>query len=116
MGLKEAPAQAACGFIPFGFTILTHMLINRNIRKPLESLSLEVAALVDQEDGEMTVESASYLIDNQLYGQPSLKTVNEERGAMPYRRSMRDMEYKSSTHAPAHPDNDGEEYDFGDDV
>lgn len=90
MGIKEAPGPAGCGFIPLIITVFTHMAINRNIRTPLKNLSLEVAADIDLAEGELKKDQNSRVstsAEDQLYAQPSLKTREEEREPMPYRRS-----------------------------
>ena len=87
MGIKEAPGPAGCGFVPLIVTILCHMAINRNIRRPLANLSLEVAADMDIANGELERDLTSmYSLEDQLYAQPTLKTRNEEREPMPNRR------------------------------
>lgn len=89
MGLKQGAIQSIFGFIPLVATIIMHRMLNRNIRKPLENLSLEVATAVDEE-GELELDSSvrSYAeaIEGQLYGQPSLQQSKDERGPLPYRR------------------------------
>ncbi|CAB9528745.1 CSC1-like protein [Seminavis robusta] len=82
MGIKEAPVQGAFGFVPLVVTIAFHMHLSRTIVRPLRNLSLEMAAQVDIDDGELDQNTASV-----LYGMPALKTEGEERGPMPYRRS-----------------------------
>jgi hypothetical protein len=64
---------------------MVHLYLRRNVIAPLENLSLEVAANVDVDDGELTTasqkeESAS------LYAQPCLKDTPAERQPLPYRR------------------------------
>lgn len=97
MAIKEGSAQSAMGIVPLVVTILMHMMLNRNIRKPLENLSLEVAANVDEADGLITndhqVDSTfSASIEYQLYGQPGLKPSLDERAPLPYRREAGDVE------------------------
>lgn len=88
LGIKEAPGAAGCGFIPLIITIVTHMAINRNIRGPLKSLSLEVAADMDMKEGELSPDPSSRsILEDQLYAQPVLKCHDEEVEPMPYRRS-----------------------------
>lgn len=97
LGIKEAAVPAGLGFIPLIVTLMTHMAINRNLRGPLRSLSLEVAADVDIADGELAQDPSSRVsLEKQLYAQPALKTVEEEREPMPYRRSG-DLENCSSS-------------------
>lgn len=50
---------------------------------PLDNLSLEVAAQVDIEDGELGPTDGS---EDSLYAQPSLKDKPDEREPFPYRR------------------------------
>eukprot|EP00545_Synedropsis_sp_CCMP1620_P004793 CAMPEP_0119012876 /NCGR_PEP_ID=MMETSP1176-20130426/7672_1 /TAXON_ID=265551 /ORGANISM="Synedropsis recta cf, Strain CCMP1620" /LENGTH=828 /DNA_ID=CAMNT_0006965913 /DNA_START=192 /DNA_END=2678 /DNA_ORIENTATION=- len=93
MGIKEGQIQGALGFVPLVVTILMHILLNRNIRKPLENLSLEVAADVDDAEGLQSVDEEadktfSGTIEYQLYGQPGLKPSLDEREPMPYRRDV----------------------------
>jgi hypothetical protein len=97
MAIKEGSAQSTMGIVPLVVTILMHMMLNRNIRKPLENLSLEVAANVDEADGLITndhqVDSTfSASIEYQLYGQPGLKPSLDERAPLPYRREAGDVE------------------------
>lgn len=82
MGLKEAPLQGGLGFIPFVLTALFHFHLDRTVVKPLKNLSLEVAAGVDIDEGELDQAS----ITSKLYGIPALDEETEERGPMPYRR------------------------------
>jgi len=68
-----------------------HAIVNRNIRAPLQSLSLEIAAAIDLDDGELPVLevegfSSEILVQEKLYGQPALKLRLDERSPMPYRR------------------------------
>ena len=83
MGLKEAPVQGGLGFVPLIVTILVHYSLVRNIISPLRNLSLEVAASVDIDEGELQEEDMS---GGKLYGQPTLDADQDERGPMPYRR------------------------------
>jgi hypothetical protein len=86
MGIKEAPGPAACGFVPLVVTILFHIYIHRKIIMPNKSLSLDVAADVDKNDGELErLEGKS--IEDKVYGQPALKGSQDEREPMPYRRA-----------------------------
>ena len=92
MSLKGGSTQSALGIVPLVVTILVHMLITRNVRKPLQNLSLEVAASVDEAEGEMTIDqdagnTFAGSIEYQLYGQPGLKPSLDEREPLPYRRS-----------------------------
>eukprot|EP00980_Cylindrotheca_fusiformis_P012968 scaffold3236_cov66-Cylindrotheca_fusiformis.AAC.34 len=85
MGIKKAPGPAGCGFIPLIVTVLFHIYIYRKIIVPNKQLSLEAAANVDREVGELQrLEGAS--VEDKLYGQPALKASENERGPMPYRR------------------------------
>jgi hypothetical protein len=84
MGIKEAPVQAILGFFPLGATIVMHQVLSRNIIKPLKNLSLEVAAHVDIDEGELSSEAGV----GRLYAMPALDLANEERGPMPYRRDL----------------------------
>jgi len=84
MGLKKAVAQFILAFFPFAATIIMHQVLNRNIIKPLKNLSLEVAANLDIEDGELPKDDAG----GKLYAMPALDASQEERGPMPYRRDM----------------------------
>ena len=86
MGIKEAPTQSLLGFVPVVATILFHRYLNRKIINPLQNLSLEAAADVDIDDGELDKKPAS---ESPLYGMPVLKTgEEEEREPMPYRRGV----------------------------
>ena len=101
MGLKEGAVQSSLGIVPLVATILVHMAINRNVRKPLENLSLEVAAHVDETEGEQPIDKAadttfSGSIEYQLYGQPSLKPSLDEREPLPYRRDETQAEGTAS--------------------
>ena len=51
--LQEAPTHSTLGFVPLAVTILVHVYLSRNVMTPLNNLSLEVAAQVDIEDGEL---------------------------------------------------------------
>jgi hypothetical protein len=93
MGIKEGSAQAALGFIPLVCTIIMHRRIKDRLMKPLLNLSLEVAARIDEEEGELAVQeedqgSYAVAVERQLYGQPSLKASMDERAPLPYRRDM----------------------------
>lgn len=83
MGIKEAPAQGVLGFFPLVGTIIMQAVLKRNIIQPLANLSLEVAATVDIEDGELDTTTGE---TGKLYGMPALDPDQEERGPMPYRR------------------------------
>ena len=80
---QEAPTQSTLGFVPFALTIVVHVYLSRNVMTPLNNLSLEVAAQVDIEDGELEPVGAS---EDSLYSQPSLKDKPGEREPLPYRR------------------------------
>ena len=80
MGIKEAPGPTIMGIIPVVVTILAHLYLKRNILAPLKNLSLEVAAHVDIDEGELSGG------DEQIYGQPALKDNEEDRAPLPYRR------------------------------
>jgi len=84
MGIKKAWLQSSCGFVPLVASILVHMTINRNIRRPLNNLSLEIAADIDATDGELKEEYDNEI--KQVYEQPGLEGKGEERGPMPFRR------------------------------
>jgi len=83
MGLKEAPIQAGLGFVPLIVTVLVHMSLTRKLIVPLRNLSLEIAADVDEKEGELLTDGH----DVPLYLQPALDMEKEERGPMPYRRT-----------------------------
>ena len=87
MGIKEAPIQGGLGFIPLILTILFHLHLNRTTVQPLRNLSLEVAAEVDIDDGEL--DHTNTLV---LYATPALKTEEEERAPLSYRRASSDAE------------------------
>jgi hypothetical protein len=84
MGIMEAPVHAGLGFVPLIVTGWLHGVINRNIRQPLETLSMNVAADVDEEEGELAVvkdvESFQDSLEHLLDTQPSLKPSKDERG------------------------------------
>ena len=63
---------------------------------PLNNLSLEVAAQVDIEDGELEPVEES---EESLYAQPSLKDGPDERDPFPYRREA--MPDASAEEGPA---------------
>eukprot|EP00980_Cylindrotheca_fusiformis_P025793 scaffold14624_cov100-Cylindrotheca_fusiformis.AAC.1 len=85
MGIKKAPGPAGCGFVPLIVTVLFHVYIYRKLIMPNIHLSLEVAANVDKEAGELQrLEGKS--LEDKVYGQPALKASQDERGPMPYRR------------------------------
>jgi hypothetical protein len=84
MGIKEVLRLEACGFVPLVITIIVHMLIKQNILKPLQNLSLQVAADVDIADGKLE-NTGNNSIDDQLYAQPALKARLNEWEPMPYR-------------------------------
>jgi hypothetical protein len=96
VGLKETPVQAGMGFVPFIITVLMHYFLNRNIRKPLRNLSLEVAAFMDELTRERRQDKESVLfsesIEQQVYGQPSLKPSMDERQPLPYRRDEPELQ------------------------
>ena len=58
------------------------MYLTRNVMKPLEYLSLDVAAKVDIDDGELEQE----VTEDSEYSQPCLKDLPEQREPLPYRR------------------------------
>lgn len=100
MGLKEAPIQGGLAFVPLILTVLFHVNLNRTVVKPLENLSLEVAADVDIDEGELEKRSSV-----PLYGMPALDTGNEERAPMPYRREASDIDLEKNSN----PKNEAEE-------
>jgi len=83
MGVKEAPTHSALAFIVLAFTVLVHVYLVRNVMGSLENLSLDVAATVDIEDGELQPS-----IKDSMYAQPCLKDQPEEREPLPYRREL----------------------------
>ena len=94
--LKKGWIQGFLGFIPFIATILVHNLINRNIRQPLEHLSLEAAADFDIKEGVGSVDNEAIgnmddAMQEQVYGQPVLRKSLAEREPLPYRRDQVDM-------------------------
>jgi hypothetical protein len=90
--LQEAGAQSSLGAVSIVATLIVHILIYRNIQKPLANLSLKVAVSIDKKEGAKLKDSNVRAIDRQLYGQPCLKASLEERGPMPYRRGIDDDE------------------------
>lgn len=86
MGIKQAPIQASLGFVPLAVTAYVHRALNRKFIAPTKNLSLEAAATVDIEDGD--------LIDNTpgAYRQPVADEENDEREPMPYRRESKPEE------------------------
>jgi calcium permeable stress-gated cation channel len=95
MGLKEGTIQGALGFVTFAVTIFVHRLLHRNIRQPLENLSMEAAAEVDIKEGIRPVDKEptgnfESAIEKQVYGQPSLKKSLDQRAPLPYRRDAVD--------------------------
>lgn len=89
-------------------TAIVHYRIRRQIAGPLKNLSLEVAASVDLKEGELPKSDEdegpfTVAIEQQLYGQPCLKASADERGPMPYRRSVADEE-KGMSAAPTSDD------------
>jgi fatty acid desaturase len=86
MGLKEAPIHSGLGLVPLIVTILFHRHLVRKVIVPLRYLSLEVAADVDLQDGELN--STNNSTSTPLFRQPALDPDQEERGPMPYRRNM----------------------------
>lgn len=84
MGIKEAPGPATCGFLPLAASVVVHVAINQNIRRPLQNLSLQVAADIDVADGELE-NTGDNAVENQIYAQPVLKIKLEVRGPLPYR-------------------------------
>lgn len=78
-------------------TAIVHYRLRRQIAGPLKNLSLEVAASIDLKEGELPKGEddegpSAVAIEHQLYGQPCLKASLDERGPMPYRRSISDAE------------------------
>lgn len=89
MGLKKAPVHSGLGFVPLIVTILFHRYLIRKVIVPLRYLSLEVAADVDLDDGELSTSSSSGTANAPpLFRQPALDRSQDERGPMPYRRKM----------------------------
>jgi hypothetical protein len=90
--LQKAPGPALFTLIVAVVgTALCHYQLRRNIAGPLRNLSLEVAAKVDQQSGELATSDAdaapfSEAIEGLLYAQPCLKSSADERFPMPYRR------------------------------
>ena len=83
MGIKEAPIHSALAFVPLAVTVIVHVYLVRNVMASLQNLSLDVAANVDIEDGELGPS-----IKDSLYAQPCLKDQPEERAPLPYRRDL----------------------------
>jgi hypothetical protein len=83
MGIKEAPIQAGLGVVPLIVTVLVHLSLTRKLIVPLRNLSLEIAADVDEQEGELSMDGD----DNVFYIQPALDPEKDERGPLPYRRS-----------------------------
>lgn len=57
----------------------------------MKNLSLQAAAAVDMQEGELPVSKddegpTAVAVEQQLYGQPCLKASLDEREPMPYRR------------------------------
>lgn len=93
-GLKKAAIQGGLGFLPLAATVLVDTMLKRNIIKPLENLSLEVAADVDEEDGELPAPGDK---SKKLYGIPALDaSSDEDRAPMPYRRGEEGAAVKAS--------------------
>jgi hypothetical protein len=73
-------------------TLVSHYQLRRTIAGPLKTLSLEIAAKIDNEEGELTLSDAAdgapsaQAVESLLYAQPCLKASEDERGPMPYRR------------------------------
>lgn len=89
---QEGSGQAIFCIVPFVGTIAFHQRLRRNIIGPLQNLSMEVAAEVDLQDGELspiapadTDEAYALSVNRKLYGQPNLKPTSEERAPRPYR-------------------------------
>ncbi|CAJ1963440.1 unnamed protein product [Cylindrotheca closterium] len=79
MGIKEAPSQAACGFVPLTATLLFHYKVHQAF--------VFASTGIDAADG--TDPRASLIdmpIQEKVYWQPSLKAGLFEREPMPYRR------------------------------
>lgn len=87
MGIKQAPIQAALGFVPLVVTGYVHRTLNRKFIAPTQNLSLEAAATADIKDGDF--------IDYQegAYRQPAADAENDEREPMPYRREPKQDEF-----------------------
>jgi hypothetical protein len=90
--VQEGAGPAIFCFVPLVFTILVHIRLGRQIIGPLQTLSMEVAADVDLQDGALspiapadTDEAYALGVDRKLYGQPSLKPSLEERAPRPFR-------------------------------
>jgi Calcium-dependent channel, 7TM region, putative phosphate len=92
MGLKKAPIQSGLSFVPLIVTCLVHRILYRKLIAPLKNLSLEVAADVDIQHGELPNDNVRSI---QLYRQPALDGEQDERGPMPYRRKP--IAHSSST-------------------
>ncbi len=94
MGIKEGPTQAIVGIIAIVGTVFVKSRLNRNIVRPLQNLAMSVAADVDIDDGEIDLSkdistlSFRESVEEQLYGQPSLKLSKDEREPLPYRRKL----------------------------
>jgi hypothetical protein len=82
VAVQEAPIQSALGFVPLAVTILLHFYLGRNVITPLKQLSLEKAAIVDLDEGELEVD----MHEESLYKQPCLQDTPEDRQPFPYRR------------------------------
>lgn len=79
--------------VTLGGTLVTHFQLRRNIAGPLKNLSLEIAAKIDHDQGELPLSDddmapSSVAVENLLYAQPCLSSRNEERSPMPYRREQ----------------------------
>ena len=99
--LKKGWIQGFLGFIPLVGTFLVHRLLNRNIRQPLEYLSMEAAADFDIKEGVRKVDkeivgNMEVAIQEQVYGQPVLRDCLAERKPLPYRRDQLDSIEKIS--------------------
>ena len=81
---QEAPTHSAVAFVPLAVTILVHIYLVRNVMAPVRNLSLEVAAKVDNEDGELEGDDKE---EASMYAQPSLKDQPVDRQPLPYRRT-----------------------------
>lgn len=97
LGLKEGIGPAIFCVVPVVGTIYIHMRLRKHVIGPLQNLSLEVAADVDMEEGELSKSvhddgPSAMAVEEQLYGQPSLKASLDEREPMPYRREEKDTD------------------------
>ena len=95
---QESLGPTVVSIIPFVCTILVHHRLRRNTIAPLKNLSLEAAAAIDMNDGELLSINehdngpTAVVVEHQLYGQPCLKASDDERQPMPYRRNLAEVE------------------------